>query len=151
MQNETSKAEQSYSTLFTVWSALFASQFTFIVILFFIRPELFKFDLTKPLLNENAVIVVALGVASLINIAVSIALRKNFVERAIAESKVELVQTGMIVGCALAEVVSLIGLFLALAFDYQYFFIFSILGTLGMLLHFPKRSTVHAASFRQNE
>lgn len=120
----------------------------FIVLLFFVKPELFKFDFTRPLLGENAVIIVALVVISLIDIAASVVLRKRFVERAITEQNVGLVQTGMVVGCALAEVVSLIGLFLAFSFDYQYCFFFSILGAIGMLLHFPKRGDVHAASFR---
>lgn len=148
MRNAPSNAEQSYSTIFTVWSALFASQFMFIVVLYFVKPELFKFDLTMPLLNENAVIIVALAVVSLIDIAVSVVLRRNLVERAIAEQNVGIVQTGMVVGCALAEAVSLFGVLVAFVFDYQYFFLFSILGAVGILMHFPRRGDVHAASFR---
>lgn len=148
MQNEKINPEGAYSTLLTIWGALLMSQFMFVVIVFFIKPELFRFDFAKPLLGENAVIVVALAAISLANLAISLVMRKKFIERAVNEQNIGLVQTGMIVGCALAEAISLFGLLLAFAFDYQYFFLFSILGMIGILLHFPKRGDIHAASYK---
>lgn len=148
MQNSKINPEGAYGTLLTVWGALLMSQFMFLVIVFFIKPELFKFDLTIPLLGDNAVIVIALAAVSLADLVISIVLRKKFVERSVTEQNIGLVQTGMIVGCALAEAISLFGLLLAFAFDYQYFFMFSILGIIGILLHFPKRGDIHAASYK---
>lgn len=147
MQNEKINPEGAYGTLLTVWAALLMSQFMFLVIVFFIKPELFKFDFTKPLLGENAFIIIALAAVSLADLVISIVLRKKFVERSVTEQNISLVQTGMIVGCALAEAISLFGLLIAFVFDYQYFFLFSILGIIGILLHFPKRSDIHAVSY----
>lgn len=148
MQNEKINPEGAHVTLLTVWGALLMSQFLFLVIVFFAKPELFKFDFTKPLLGENAIIVIALAAVSLADLVISIVIRKKFVERAVTEQNIGLVQTGMIIGCALAEAISLLGLLLAFVFDYQYFFLFSILGIIGILLHFPKRGDIHAASYK---
>ncbi|MBP7474001.1 MAG: hypothetical protein KBF83_03360 [Pyrinomonadaceae bacterium] len=148
MQNEKINPEGAHVTLLTVWGALLMSQFLFLVIVFFAKPELFKFDFTKPLLGENAIIVIALAAVSLADLVISIVIRKKFVERAVTEQNIGLVQTGMIIGCALAEATSLLGLLLAFVFDYQYFFLFSILGIIGILLHFPKRGDIHAASYK---
>lgn len=148
MQNEKINPEGAYGKLLTIWASLLMSQFMFVVIVFFTKPELFKFDLTKPLLGENAVIVIALAAVSLADLVVSIVLHKKFVERSVTEQNIGLVQTGMIVGCAMAEAISLFGLILAFIFNYQYFFVFSILGIIGILLHFPKRGDVHAASYK---
>lgn len=148
MQNEKINPEGAHVTLLTVWGALLMSQFLFLVIVFFAKPELFKFDFTKPLLGENAIIVIALAAVSLADLVISIVIRKKFVERSVTEQNIGLVQTGMIIGCALAEAISLLGLLLAFVFDYQYFFLFSILGIIGILLHFPKRGDIHAASYK---
>lgn len=148
MQNEKINPEGAYGTLLTIWAALLMSQFMFLVLVFFTKPELFKFDITKPLLGDNAVIVIALAAISLADLVISIVLRKKFVERSVTEQNIGLVQTGMIVGCALAEAISLFGLLLAFVFNYQYFFLFSILGIIGILLHFPKRNDVHSASYK---
>jgi hypothetical protein len=60
-----------------------------------------------------------------------------------------MVQTGLIIAVALCEASSLFGLTLAFAFDYQYFFLWIILGILGIALHFPRRSELHAASYKK--
>jgi len=148
MENHNSTPEQSYQTLFVVWAALLMSQFLLVGMAFFIKPELFKFDLSKPLLGDNSIAVIALAAISATCVVLSLVMRRRFVEQAITERKVELVQTGMIIGCALSEAVSMFGLFLAFAFNYQYFFLFSVVGVAATLLHFPNRSNVHAAGFK---
>jgi F0F1-type ATP synthase membrane subunit c/vacuolar-type H+-ATPase subunit K len=148
MRNQKISPEKACQTMFMIWSALLSSQFMFVVIVFFARPDLLKFDLNKPLLGDNAMIVIALAAFAFVDLVISVVLRKKFIERAVTEQNIGLVQTGMIVGCALAEAISLFGLLLAFVFDYQYFFLFSILGVIGILLHFPKRSDVHAASYK---
>jgi F0F1-type ATP synthase membrane subunit c/vacuolar-type H+-ATPase subunit K len=142
-------AEQSYRTLLIIWAALLFSQLMFVVLIWFSRPELFKFDFSQPLLGDNAVIVGLFAMLSFSDIVISLILRKKTLERSVAEQSIPLVQTAMIIGCALSEAISLFGVMLAFAFNYQYFFLFSILGVIGILLHFPRRSDVHAASYRQ--
>jgi len=148
-QNQKINPEQGYQTILFVWFALLISQLMFLFIVFFIKPELFVFDLTKPLLGDNAAVVLAFAALSAASVVASIILRNKFLRQSVAEQNLAHVQTAMIFGCALAEVASLLGLMLAFAFDYQYFFLFSVVGIVATLLHFPRRSSVHAAAFRQ--
>lgn len=68
--------------------------------------------------------------------------------QAIQTGSIALVQTAVIIGCAMCELVSLFGIFIAFVFDFQFFFVFSALGIVGTLVHFPRRSDVHAAGFK---
>ena len=148
MQNEKINPEQAHTTLMIVWFALVMSQLLFLVILYFIKPGLFRFDLTQPLLGENAVVVGALAAIAIVNLVTSFTLRKRYIGQAIATGSIAMVQSALIVGCALCESISLFGLLLGFAFDYPYFFAFSIVGIVGTLLHFPRRGDIHAASFK---
>lgn len=149
MQNQNVPAEQTYRILMIIWFALFMTQFMFFVVVYFGKPELFAFDATKSVLGDNPLIVLIFAVIGVSNLLISIFLGKIFYDRAVEEQKVTLIQTGMIVGCALSESISLLGIFLAFAFSYQYFFIWIAFGLVGMILHYPRRDKIHAASFRK--
>ena len=142
-------AEQAYRTLLIIWAALVVSQVLFLVLLFVVKPELFKFDMSKPLLGENSVLIIALAAIGVSNLVASFVYRKRLLDQAVNEQNIGLVQTAMITGCALCESISLLGLFSAFTANYQYFFIFSAVGILGTILHMPKRGDIHAASFKQ--
>lgn len=148
MENESTNPETAFGTMMTIWAALVMSQMFFPVIVFFAKPELFRFDLTKSLFGDYAVEIGFLGFISIVNLIVSFTLRKRFTDQAISTGRIALVQTAMIFGCALCELASLFGLLVAFVFDFQYFFVFSALGILGTLLHFPRRSDIHAVSLR---
>lgn len=149
MPNENSNAEQIYRILMIIWAALFMTQFMFFVVVYFAKPELYQFDLTKPIFGENAPLILVFALFAVSNLVASIFLAKKFIERAIEEQRTSLVQTAMILGCALSESISLIGIFLAFAFSYQYFFAWIVLGIIGMVLHFPQRDNIHKASFKK--
>ncbi|HMT09414.1 MAG TPA: hypothetical protein PKA82_15535 [Pyrinomonadaceae bacterium] len=146
MQNQ--NAENSYKTLLIIWAALLFSQVLFVVVIWFAKPELFKFDFSQPILGDNALIVGIFAMLSITDLAISFVLRKKTLERSVAEQSIPLVQTAMIIGIALCEAISIFGLLLAILFNYQYFFVFSIFGAVGVLLHMPRRSDVHAASYK---
>jgi hypothetical protein len=149
MQSEKTNVEAAYKTLIILWFALLVSQFMFLVIIFFTKPEIFRFDFSKPIFGENAPVIIALAVLALANFALSFVMKKRSYEQAVTEQKIALVQTGLIIACALCEVISLLGLLLAFAFSYQYFFAWFALGILGIILHFPRRDTVIAASYKR--
>lgn len=151
MGSEKINPEQAFMSMMVVWFALVVSQGLFLVLAFFIKPELLRFDFSQPLLGGDAVVIGVLAVVSLSIFAASFVMRKRFITQAIDGQRVELVQTAMIVGCSMCEAVSIIGLFLAVANDYRYFFIFSGLGIVGTALHFPKRNDVQAATFKAFE
>ena len=146
--NQNPNVEQTYRTLVIIWFALLNSQLLLLVVLYFAKPKIFAFDFSKPLLGENALFII-IGIAGISNFIISLLLRKKFVDRAIAEQNVGLVQTAMIIGCALSESISLFGLVLAFALNYQYFFLWFALGILGVILHFPRRENLIAASYKR--
>ncbi len=146
MENEKLDPEQTYKTTMVVWFALLMSQFMFLFMIFVVRSELFRFDFSGPLLGENPLVVFVAAAVSITTLILSFVLKKKFLTQAVTEQKVGLVQTATIVGCALAEVSSLLGVVLALGFGFKLFFVFSALGIIGTLLHFPKREDAHAAS-----
>lgn len=125
------------------------SQFCFLVVLYFAEPNVFEFDFTKPVIDQNALVIVIFAAVGIFNFALSFLLKKKFLDQAIEEQNVSYVQTAMIVGCALCESVSLFGMMLAFVAEYQYFFAWFIVGIVGMLFHFPKRDNVIAAKFKK--
>jgi len=149
MQNEKSNVEGQYQTLAIIWFSLLVSQFMFLVVLFFAKREIYNFDFSKSPLGENPMIIVVFAVLGLSMFLISFVLRKKFLDQATGEQKPALVQTALVVGCALCEATTLFGLVLAFAFDYQFFFLWFALGILGIILHFPKRDNLIAASYKR--
>ena len=147
--NQTGNVEQSYRTLIIIWFALLNSQFLLLVVLYIARPEIFRFDFSKSLLGENAAMIILLAVLAVSTFLLSFVLRRRFINQAINEQKVELVQTAVIIGCALCEAISLFGFVLVFTLNYQYFFLWFALGILGIILHFPRRDNLIAASYKR--
>lgn len=149
MKNDNINIEGVFHTMMIIWGALVMSQLLFPVIVFASKPELFRFDLRPPLLGDSPIEVGFLGFIALVSVIMSFTLRKRFNNQAAATQNIGLVQTAMIFGCALSEMASLFGIFVAFVFDFRFFFAFSALGIVGTLLHFPRRDDVHAASYKQ--
>jgi F0F1-type ATP synthase membrane subunit c/vacuolar-type H+-ATPase subunit K len=149
MQNQNPSVEQSYRTLTLLWFALLSSQIMFLFIMYFTRPDVFRIDLSRPLLGDNAVVIIVFAVLALVNLALSFVMKKRSYEQAVAEQKIAYVQTGLIIACALCEAISLLAMVLVFAFSYQYFFLWSALGILGIFLHFPRRDDVIAAGYKK--
>lgn len=150
MENNKPNAEQSYRTMLMLWSSLLMSQFLFVGMVYFVKPELFRFEFSKHPVGDYSMLIIVLAVIAFSNFGISFWIRKYLVEKAVTDQSVPGIQTALIVGCALCESVSLLGLLAAFAEDYQYFFVFSAVGILGTILHIPKRSDIFAASYRSN-
>lgn len=139
--------------MLVIWASLLMSQVMFVVVVFFTRPKLFSFDFTQPILGEASTkvggtfaLILGFAVAAVTLVLFSFAFKKRLFERAVEAQDPGQVQTGLIIALAFCEASSLFGLALAFAFDYQYFFLWIALGIIGMILHFPKRDPIHAAS-----
>ena len=147
MQN--SNVGRNYQTLVVIWFAMLLSQITLLGVVYFARPEVYKFDFTKPVLGENAVLIIAFAFIALINLALSFVMKKRSFQQAVEKQQISYVQTGLILAYAFCEAISLLGIVLAFAFSYQYFFAWFALGILGIILHFPRRDDVVAASYKK--
>ena len=151
MQNKQTSIEQRYKNLLIIWAAMLMSQFIFLLVIFLLKPEMFRLDFSKPLLGENQTIVIAFLFIALSNFVFSFVLKNNFLNRAAQEQNAGIVQTALIIAIALCEMISLFGFVLAFAFNYQYFFIWLALGILGIILHFPKRESLHLATYQKTK
>lgn len=149
MNNEKPTVEAQYKTMVVLWAALLMSQFLFVLLIFLTRPKLFTFDFSQPVMGPSSAMVLGFAAAAVTAVIFSFAFRKRLNERAVAAQDTGLVQSGLIIALALCEASSLFGLALAFAFDYQYFFAWIILGVIGMMLHFPRRDELHAASYKK--
>ena len=132
-----------------VWAALFMSQLLFLMLIFVVKPEVFRFDFSKPILGENSIMVAALAFVSLSSFGISFILKQKFLNQAVTEQNPAHVQTAMIIACALCESISLFGLILVFIEGYQYFFLWFALALLGFILHFPRRENLIAASYKR--
>ncbi|MBA2736059.1 MAG: hypothetical protein H0U50_04630 [Pyrinomonadaceae bacterium] len=147
MQNQT--IEQQYRTLKLIWFVLLFSQTMFLLVIFLSKPDIFRFDFSKPLLGgENSVLVIAFAVLAITNLTISFVLEKRCISQAIEQQNAQYVRLGLILGCAFCESISLLGMVLAFAFGYQYFFLWFALGITGIILHFPKRNILIAANHK---
>ncbi|MEP6924208.1 MAG: hypothetical protein ABI954_07070 [Pyrinomonadaceae bacterium] len=139
--------EQLYRTNTVIWAATLMSQLMFIVLLYFAKSELFRLDsVANPTIAINPVIYI-LAFLGLTTFALSFVLKTRFLKLASENRAVGLVQTGQVVAYALCEATSLFGLVAAFAFNFPLFFLWFIVGIVGVLLHFPRRDAFQAAAF----
>ncbi|MCA1590055.1 MAG: hypothetical protein LC734_06605 [Acidobacteria bacterium] len=138
--------EVKYQTLVILWLSLLLSQVIFLILIYFSKPEIYQLDAARPLLGENPLIVVAFAVMAILLVILSFVFRNQYLARSVADHDATCVQTGLVLGSALCEGSTILGVILAFAFDYQYFFLWIALGLLGILLHFPRKGTLDATN-----
>jgi hypothetical protein len=139
-----------YKTLVGFWGALLGSQALFLVLVYMIKPELFTLNFSQPLMGKHPAVIVLFAAAAIAVFILSFVLRNQHMRRAVIDQDAGCVQTGLLLGCVLSEISSVLGMVLAFVFDYQYFFLWIALGLLGVLSHFPRRQNLRDAG-RINE
>ena len=140
--------DQKYRTLAIIWFVLLFSQLLFVVVIFSVKGRSILNDPSQSLLGEFSPIVLGAAFLAVTNFVISFVVRKKAIERGIAEQNPQYVQTALVLGCAFCEVISIIGLLLAFAFNYPYFYYWLIIGFIGIFLHFPRRQHLEAASMK---
>ncbi len=149
MQNQNLNIEPLYRTNVILWAGCLLSQFGLLAAIFFAKRSLFSFDFRLPLLGSQPLVVLVIGMIALLNFALSFYIKSQMTRQAIADQKPEGIQTAAILGYALCESISILGLVLAFAFDYAFFFVFFGVAIFGFILHFPKRDNFHAAVYKK--
>lgn len=145
MRRPNKPMQVEYKTLLVIWFALLTSQVIFLLLVYFVKPELFVLDASRSLLADQPLITIVFAGLALVFVVLSFVLSRQHIRRAIEDQDAGCVQTGLVLGCALSEVPSLLGLVLAFAFDHTYFYLWIALGAFGILLHFPRKGNLEAA------
>ncbi|HEX6124969.1 MAG TPA: hypothetical protein VFZ23_06295 [Pyrinomonadaceae bacterium] len=137
-----------YRTLVVIWFGLLTSQVLFLLVVYLVKPELFTPDTSRPFLGEEPLIPLAFAISAGVFFILSFVLSRQYMRRAVRDKDAECVQTGLVLGCALSEISSILGVVIALVFEHPYFYIWIALGALGILLHFPRKGNLDAAKYR---
>ena len=91
---------------------------------------------------------ITFNVMSVCLVAVSFVLKRRLLSRSIEAQDVRLVNKAFIVAAALCEAGALLGLLDFLVARDRYYFVLIAFSFFGLLLHFPRRSQLEAASFK---
>lgn len=136
------KLEERYHIMIILWGAITGS----CVLLF----ALTRFVAPQSAVNGNSdVVTLALLVMSFTMFGLSFVLKKKTLEQAVHRQNVAGVQTALIIALALCEAICLFGLAAFFALHSPYYYAFFIIGAIGLLLHFPRRSHLYDASHRK--
>ena len=129
-------------TLRTLWIAMLMSVGAYFVLTLFLH--------RSEDVGPNGTLSLILAVISFSAILISLPLKSRFLNRAVEQQQVSLVQQGYILAWAVTEVAALMGLFDFLATNDRYYYIFFLIAGCGQLLHFPKREHIENASFKSS-
>lgn len=145
-----------YQTLVVIWFALLMSQVLFFVLIWFAKPDLvsiryFSADSFREVLGTQPLITLVFAGSALIFFVLSQAIARQHMRRAIRDRDAGCIQTGLVIGCALSEISSILGVILALLFNYPYFYLWIALGALGIVMNFPRRSNLNAATLEPGD
>jgi F0F1-type ATP synthase membrane subunit c/vacuolar-type H+-ATPase subunit K len=149
MTKQVNDTDHLFRTTAIVWFVLLMSQFALYGLAWTLRGNVAAPNPGQGLLGEYPPVIIGAMILAVTNLAISFFIRKRANEQAVADQNVKHVQTGLIVACALCESISIIGMVLAVAFSYPYFYLWFALGIIGIFLHFPRRKhLLDASSFR---
>ncbi|MGH9875535.1 MAG: hypothetical protein ACRD9S_24020 [Pyrinomonadaceae bacterium] len=97
---------------------------------------------------ENQTLRIIFNVMSPLLVATSFFVKWRFLSRSVAAQDVRLVNTGFIVAAAFCEAGALLGLLDFLTAHDRYYFILIGFALFGLVLHFPRRIHLEAASYK---
>lgn len=147
MNNQhTSELDHKYRTMAIIWLILLMSQLVFIGVAFSVKGSMVAGADAAEQTATDPIIIVAFALLAVVNFILSFVMRRRAAQQAIAEKNVMHVQTGLVIGCALCESISIIGVVLAIAFSFPYFYLWIGLGMFGIFLHFPRRKELYDAN-----
>lgn len=131
------KVEARHRTILIIWFSLLMS-----ISIFFVMTLMIPGNTAAP----NTTLSFALIGAAFIVVILSVLIKLRVVQRAIEKRDPGMLQTGYVAGFALCEAAALWGVIDHFVTGSSYYYFSFALGALGMLLHFPKKDHVRAAT-----
>jgi hypothetical protein len=140
MQNNQVSLDGPYRTMLILWSAFLST-----IVVYFCLSLVFP----RPEDAENRLLRILFNAAGAFLVVLSFAVKKNFLSRSVEAQQIRLVNSGFIMAAAFCEGAALLGLLDLLVARDRYYFVLIALAFVGLVLHFPRRSYLEAASYRQ--
>ena len=137
-QDIKAKLDSQYRTMLVIW-LMFLSMF----VIYYFLPVVIGWRQTP--VNQ---LLLVFNVLSPLLVVSSFFVKRRFLARSVAAQDVRLVNSGFIVAAVLCEAGALLGLLDALVAQDRYYFILIGFALLGLVLHFPRRTHLEAASYK---
>ena len=131
------KAEARHRIILLVWFSLLMS-----ISIFFVMTIMIPGNAAEP----NSTLSFAFIGLAFMSVVGSVLIKHRIVQRAIEKRDAAMLQTGYIFGFALCESAAIWGLVDHFVTGSRFYYFSFALGLLGMLLHFPKKDHVRAAT-----
>jgi len=131
-----------YQTMIVLWFALLTS-----VVMYFIVSQLAPPATAPP----NSMLTFTLTAIGTFLVVVSFVIKQKLLRRSVDNQDISLVQKALIIACATCEAAAVLGLverFVVSGRDYLLLF---VIAAAGIALHFPRRSQLEAASYKNNK
>jgi hypothetical protein len=106
-----------------IWFVLLMSQFALLGVAYTIAGDGLQKNVEQGFLGAYPPVVFGAIMLAVSNLLISFFMRRRCNEQAVAEQNTKYVQTGLVIACAFCESISIIGMVLAVAFAYPYFYI----------------------------
>ena len=132
-----------YQTMLTLWFALLMSVVMYFVFVQIAAPAFANAE--NPPNSRLIVVINALGAAFVL---ASFVVKRKLLEQSVEKQDVGMVQKAMIVALALCEVSALLGLLERFVLGNRQYYLLVLLAAAGDLFHFPRRSQLEAASYK---
>jgi len=81
-------------------------------------------------------------------VVASFTVKQKFLARSVEKQDVTLVQKGMVIACAMCEVSALLGVLERFVLGNREYYVLFLVAAAGVALHFPRRSQLEAASYK---
>jgi len=141
-RNMATNIDGRYRVMLVLWLGFFSSLgFYYVVSLFIQQPDADA--------AQSRILTFAFTALGILIVVVAIVVKQKFLSQSVEKQEINLVQTGLIVGLALCEAAALFGLMDRVVTGNRYYFVLLLIAAIGMLLHFPRREHLLAASYKQ--
>lgn len=133
-----------YRSMLILWLALMMSVAMYVLVVVLMNQG----SDGQPPPQDNQILSFAFAGLGTFTAVVSFAVRSKLLQRSVEKQDLGLVQTALVLGCALCEVPALLGVaarFILPGRDYVVLFAIS---AFAMALHFPRRANLLAASYK---
>ncbi len=135
--NQPQTVEAQHRNMLILWTAFLAAVVMYAFMTFVMEQEAQE---------SNRLLTIVFSAISVFAVGVSFAVKKKFFARAIEEQQMRLVNTGFVLAAAFCEVGAIMGLLDFLVAHDRYYLLLIGIAFIGVLLHFPRRSDLEAAS-----
>ena len=132
-----------YQTMLILWFALLMS-----VVMYFVFLQVAASSIASPENPPDSRLVVIINALGALFVLASFVVKRKLLERSVEKQDVLLVQKALVVALALCEVSALLGLLERFIFGNREYYLLFILAAVGDLFHFPRRSQLEAASYK---